>query len=101
MKAREEKEELLRVKALEMKQLQEKADQKKRQKEKSEAAERMRKEKQAKDFEAKKREEEEQLTKLEGKMVIMLSGLQDNITPFEFTLSGLDLGAVRCRILAT
>ena len=31
----------------------------------------------------------------------MLEGLQNNDTPFEFTLSGLDLGAVRCRILAT
>jgi len=38
----------------------------------------MRKEKQAKDFEAMKKAEEEQLTKLEGKMVLMLTGLQNN-----------------------
>jgi len=101
MKKREEKEELLRVKQLEMKQLQENAEKKKKAKERSEAAERMRKEKQAKDFEAKKREEEEQLNKLEGKMVLMLLELQNAETPFEYTLSGLDLGPVRCRILAT
>ena len=34
-------------------------------------------------------------------MVTMLQCLQDGITPFEFSCSGLDLGAIRCRILTT
>lgn len=34
-------------------------------------------------------------------MVLMLNGLQNNSTPFDFSVCGLDLGAVRCRILAT
>lgn len=54
----------------------------------------------AKDMEAKKREEEEQMNKLEGRMLIMLHQLNDNTTPFEYTVSGLDLGSARCRILA-
>jgi len=69
-------------------------------KEKNEKAEKDRKEKAAKDMEARKKEEEAQMNKLEGRMLIMLNELYDHLTPFEYTLSGLDLGPARCRILA-
>lgn len=54
----------------------------------------------AKDFEAKKREEEESMNKLEGRMLNMLNELYEQRTPFEYTVTGLDLGPARCRILA-
>ena len=69
-------------------------------KEKTEQAEKARKEKQMKDFEAKKKEEEEQMNRLEGRMMIMLNSLQGKCTPFEYSVSGLDLGSARCIILA-
>lgn len=48
----------------------------------------------------KRKEEEEQMNKLEGRMLIMLKNLQNNNTPKELTLAGLNLGPARCRILA-
>jgi hypothetical protein len=47
-----------------------------------------------------KLEEEEQMNKLEGRMQNMLNCLQINETPFEYTLSGMDLGPARNRMLA-
>jgi Leucine Rich repeat len=49
----------------------------------------------------KRKEEEEQMNRLEGRMLIMLKNLQSNNTPKEYTLSGLNLGPARCRILAS
>lgn len=49
---------------------------------------------------ARRKEEEEQMNRLEGRMLIMLKNLQNNNTPKEYTLAGLNLGAARCRILA-
>lgn len=49
----------------------------------------------------KRREEEEQMNRLEGRMLIMLKNLQSDNTPKEYTLSGLNLGPARCRILAS
>ena len=49
----------------------------------------------------KRKEEEEQMNRLEGRMLIMLKNLQSNNTPKEYTISGLNLGAARCRILAS
>ena len=54
----------------------------------------------AKDFEAKKKEEEESMNKLEGRMLNILNELFEQRTPFEYTITGLDLGPARCRILA-
>jgi hypothetical protein len=48
----------------------------------------------------KRKEEEEQMNRLEGRMLIMLKNLDVNNTPKEYTLSGLNLGAVRCSILS-
>ena len=101
MKKRAEEEEVRRQKQEEMKAMRDKEEKQKRMKEKNAEAERARKEKMAKDFEAKKREEEEQMNKLEGRMLIILNGLYDQKTPFEYTLTGLDLGDARCRILAS
>ena len=100
MKKRAEEEEVRRQKADELKALKEKEDKQKKLKEKNEQAERQRKEKMAKDQEAKKKEEEEQMNRLEGRMLIMLNCLQTDNTPFEYTVAGLDLGSARCRILA-
>jgi len=80
--------------------MKEKEDKQKKMKEKNEQAERARKEKMAKDFEAKKKEEEESMNKLEGRMLNILNELFENRTPFEYSVTGLDLGPARCRILA-
>lgn len=61
----------------------------------------MRREKAAKDAEARRREEEEQMGKLDGRMQQMIRQLQSETTPFEYTLSGVDLGLTRCGILAS
>jgi Ran GTPase-activating protein (RanGAP) involved in mRNA processing and transport len=53
-----------------------------------------------KDAEARKREEEEQMKRLEGRMLSMVSGLQNEETPLDYSLAGLQLGSTRCRILA-
>lgn len=64
-------------------------------------AEKMRREKAKLDNEARKKEEEEEQNKLEGRLRTILQALQENEdTPFEYTLSGMDLGAPRCRLLA-
>lgn len=41
------------------------------------------------------------MNRLEGRMLIMLKNLQSNNTPKEYTISGLNLGPARCRILAS
>ena len=48
----------------------------------------------------KKKAEEEQMNKLEGKMYILIDQLQTDKTPTEVTLSGIDLGFGRAAILA-
>jgi hypothetical protein len=48
----------------------------------------------------KRKEEEEQMNRLEGRMLIMLKNVVANNTPKEYTLAGLALGAARCRILS-
>ncbi len=55
----------------------------------------------AKDLAQKRKEEEEQMNKLEGRMLIIFKNLQLDNTPKEYTLAGLNLGAARCRILAS
>ena len=40
------------------------------------------------------------MNRLEGRMLIMLKNLQKNESPSEYSLSGLNLGPARCRILA-
>jgi len=50
--------------------------------------------------ERKRKEEAEQRSKLEGRFEHMLTSLQENNTPQEYTVSGLTLGNVRLRLLA-
>ena len=50
--------------------------------------------------ERKRKEEAEQRSKLEGRFELMLSNLQENNTPQEYTVAGLNLGSVRLRLLA-
>jgi hypothetical protein len=40
------------------------------------------------------------MNRLEGRMLIMLKNLAINNTPKEYTISGLNLGAARARILS-
>jgi len=40
------------------------------------------------------------MNKLEGRMQNMLNALQEQETPLEYTLSGMDLGSARNRMLA-
>mmetsp|Transcript_15998 Transcript_15998/g.29298 ORF Transcript_15998/g.29298 Transcript_15998/m.29298 type:complete len:375 (+) Transcript_15998:125-1249(+) len=65
-------------------------------------AERQRKaeEKKRKEEEQRRQEEEEQRSRLEGAMEKFIKELSDNKTLSEFSLSGLDLGPVRCRLIA-
>ena len=47
-----------------------------------------------------KQEEEEQMNSLDGRMQNMLNSLQENDTPHEYSLSGMDLGPARNRMVA-
>jgi len=40
------------------------------------------------------------MKKLEGKILVMLNELYDKATPFEYTLSGIELGSSRNTLLA-
>ena len=84
-----------------MKLLKEKEDRDRKKKEKDKQREQEKKEKMAKDLAMKRKEEEEQMNKLEGRMLIMLKNLQNNETPKEYTMAGLNLGPARSRILAS
>jgi ADP-ribosylglycohydrolase len=83
-----------------MKLLKEKEERDRRKKQKDKLLEQEKKEKMAKDLAQKRKEEEESMNKLEGRMLIMLKNLQNNNTPKEYSLAGLNLGPARCRILA-
>jgi len=83
-----------------MKLLKEKEERDRRKKQKDKQLEQEKKEKMAKDMAIKRKEEEEQMNKLEGRMLIMLKNLLANNTPKEYTVAGLNLGPARCRILA-
>ena len=48
-----------------------------------------------------KAEEEEQSKKLGGRILGMLTKLESDCTPKEYSTSGLELGAARTRILAS
>jgi len=51
-------------------------------------------------MEARKKQEEESMKKLEGRILVMLNELYDKNTPFEYTLSGIELGTARNNIFA-
>jgi hypothetical protein len=59
------------------------------------------KEKLALAYAAKRAEEEEQSKKLGGRILMMLTKLDNDETPKEFSTSGLELGPARTRILAS
>jgi Ran GTPase-activating protein (RanGAP) involved in mRNA processing and transport len=48
----------------------------------------------------KKKEEDEQMNRLAGRMLSMIKNLHADNTPKEYSLSGLNLGPARCRILS-
>jgi hypothetical protein len=101
MKKREEHEEMLRVKQMELKQIRDQEEKKKKQNERKEQANKLRMENQKKENEAKKKEEEQEQNKLDGRFGILLQGLQMGDTPFVFSVSGLNLGPIQCRLLAS
>ena len=92
MKKREEKEELIRVKQLEMKAAKDAEERKKKKRDQQEAAEKMRKEKAARDNEARQRELEAEASQLSGRIAVIFSELCANSTPFDVSLSGVKLG---------
>ena len=51
-------------------------------------------------MEAKKKEMEKESSAIAGRLQLMLTGLQENDTPFEYTVTGLQLGNTRCEMLA-
>ena len=57
-------------------------------------------EKQAKEQMMKKQEAEKEKGRLVGRMYNILCDLQNQNTPFEYTITGLELGSTRCRILS-
>lgn len=83
-----------------MRLLKEKEERERRKKQKDKQLEQEKKEKMAKDMAQKRKEEEEQMNKLEGRMLIMLKNLRADNTPKEYTVAGLNLGDARSRILA-
>ena len=83
-----------------MRLIKEKEERERRKKQKDKQLEQEKKEKMAKDMAQKRKEEEEQMNKLEGRMLIMLKNLRVDNTPKEYSISGLNLGPARCRILA-
>ena len=75
-------------------------EKKRKQKEQKERQAKMAQENKAAADAQRKLEEEEQMNKLEGRMQNMLNALQEQETPLEYTLSGMDLGPARSRMLA-
>jgi hypothetical protein len=59
------------------------------------------KEKLAAAYAAKRAEEEEQSKRLDGRILMMLTKLESDCTPKEYSTSGLELGPARTRILAS
>ena len=57
-------------------------------------------EKAALDKEAMEKALNDQMSNVQGKLGIMLNDLVENKTPFEYTLAGIDLGNIRCKIFA-
>ena len=51
-------------------------------------------------MEAKRKAQEAETSNLAGRIQIILQSLQENDTPFEYTITGIDLGDVRCEMLA-
>jgi len=73
-----------------------------RAKELAEAERRKQKEaKQKIEEEKKRKEDEEARSKVEGKLEIMINSLYENKSPLEYSLAGIKLGSIRCRILNT
>ena len=62
--------------------------------------EKRKKEKDAKENADKKKLEEEQMNQLEGRLVVILDQLQTNSTPLDLTVQGVDLGPIRCQMVA-
>lgn len=83
------------------KQLKEKEDKARKQREKDQQKAMKEKERQAAQYAAQRAEEEEQSKKLGGRILMMLTKLENDCTPKEYSTSGLELGAVRTRILAS
>lgn len=101
MKARYDMKEAEREKFDQLQKMKDQDDKKKRQRELKEKQAKQAQENKAMADAQRKLEEEEQMNKLEGRMQNMLNYLQENETPFEYTLSGMELGSARCRMLAT
>jgi hypothetical protein len=54
----------------------------------------------AKNLAMKRKEEEEQMSKLEGRIRMIINEVENDATPTLYTLAGVNLGPVRCRIMA-
>ena len=100
MKKRQEEEAAKKEKFDQMMKMKEQDDKKKRQRELKEKQAKQAQENKAQAEAQRKLEEEESMNKLEGRMQNMLNALQENETPTEYTLSGMDLGPARSRMLA-
>ena len=62
--------------------------------------EKAKREKMERDMKQRKKDEEESMNKLEGRMVILFDQLYNNQTRFEETITGLELGSSRINMLA-
>jgi hypothetical protein len=83
-----------------MRQAQELGEKERKKKEREEKERQQRDANYAAELAQKRLAEEEQMSRLEGRIRIMLNNMQANITPKEYTLSGINLGSTRCGILA-
>jgi hypothetical protein len=82
-----------------MKLMQERADRARKKNEKDQLRKKEKEEKMAKDLAMKEKEEQESMKKLEGKMLIIANNIKQNNTPKEYSISGIQLGGPRSRIL--
>ena len=100
MKKRAEEEEIRRQKQEEIRLMKEKEEKQKRLKERNAKAEQDKRDKMERDMKARKQEEESQLNKLEGRMIIFFEQLFTDKTPIEVSMTGLELGASRTSMVA-
>lgn len=81
--------------------LREREDKDKRKRERDQQREREKRDKAAAEQAKKRQEEEEQSKKLGGRMLTVLKKLKIDETPRDYSMSGIDLGGPRTRILAS
>jgi Ran GTPase-activating protein (RanGAP) involved in mRNA processing and transport len=80
--------------------LREKEDKQRKLKERNAENAKLQKERAAKEAASKKAQEEALMTQLDGRLLVVLDQMQQNSTPLEITLQGVELGPFRTQMVA-